>query len=543
MGIRTQFIVTVLLFGAVLLGIAASVIATNYQVARISQQEKIADSIARGASELSYLASDYVIYRESQQFDRWQARYEYFSADVENLTVFTPQQQSLTSNIQDNTERMKEVFDSVVGAIDGLPPGQEDTLYLTMIQTSWSRMAVQSQALVTDASRLSGLLDAEESSLRQRNTVVLIILIALLGMYFLANYMVTQRRVLKGIVVLQDGTSAVGSGNLDFRIESGGNDEIAHLSQAFNRMIADLKSVTASKSDLEQEVARRVEVEEELRVINTDLQEHSTRLIREVEERKKAEQELEQQRQLLEEMVQDRTRQLARQIDMLGEAEQRIRSLSKRLIQVQERERREIGHALHDEVGGTITVLKLMLNQARSRHGETANPAIEEINRVVGELADQVRLITHSLRPGMLDDFGLIEALQWYCDRFRERTGMNISFTHAPLSSRLPTPVETTGYRIVQEALSNAARHSGAESVQITLDYEDETLTISISDDGRGIDPQKITSGMGLLGMQDLAELAGGSLTIDSSPGLGTLILCRLPLRDGELHKKNDVVQ
>ncbi len=255
-------------------------------------------------------------------------------------------------------------------------------------------------------------------------------------------------------------------------------------------------------------------------------------IFRDITERKKTETELRRQREYLEETVQERTRQLARQVARLEEAEQRIRSLSQRLLQVQEKERREIGHALHDEVGGTITVLKLALDQVRRKLDAGSAAVLDEVSRIVGELADQVRHIAHSLRPGMLDDYGLLETVQWYSERFEERTGISIQLDRGQFFEKLPLQVETTAYRIIQEALTNAARHSGARAVFISLSCANSILSVSVKDNGRGLDQEKAPAGMGLLGMQDLAELAGGSLSIDSSPGTGTVIACELPLKE-----------
>ncbi|MFP3879741.1 MAG: MEDS domain-containing protein [Dehalococcoidia bacterium] len=251
---------------------------------------------------------------------------------------------------------------------------------------------------------------------------------------------------------------------------------------------------------------------------------------RDVTERKQMEAELDEHRRRLEEMVQERTSQLMDKVERLTEAEQKIRALSQRLLDVQEKERRELGHALHDEVGGNLTALKLAVNRARRRHSEVAARALEEADQIIDELIDQIRFISHSIRPSVLDDYGLLEALRWYLERYQERTGVAINFTHDRLETRLPPQIETAAYRIVQEALTNAVRHSGARSIDVGLSEQDGLLMISVTDDGRGFDPSKITSGTGIAGMQDLAELAGGSLSVVSGLGEGTWISCGLPV-------------
>jgi len=265
MKIRAQFIITMLLFGIVLAVIAVSAIITNQQTEKVSEQEKIASSIAQGASELSYLANDYLIYRESHQFSRWQSRFSSFSNQVASLNVDKPEQQVLVRNIQANTQRLKEVFDGVASTVRRPAQNQRGVLDLSFFQVSWSRMAVQSQGLVSDASRLSQLLHQQMEQLRAIRTMLMYIMVILFGLLLLASYMLTYRRVLKSISTLQVGTAIIGSGNLNFAIREKKNDEIGDLSHAFNQMTINLKAVTASKADLEREVTQRKQAEEDLR--------------------------------------------------------------------------------------------------------------------------------------------------------------------------------------------------------------------------------------------------------------------------------------
>ncbi len=265
MRIRTQFIMTLLLFGAILAAISASIIVTNQRVDTARSQGNIAARIAQGAGELSYLANDYVIYRESQQLERWQVRFASFSNDVASLQKVSLEQQALVRNIQANTHRLEEVFDSIVSAGGSLSQNQGEAIDPVSLQISWSRIAVQSQALVANASRLSQLLGNEVSRSERLNTIVVIALIGVLIVYFAVNYLMTQRRALKGLAKLQAGTAVIGAGNLDFRLEEKGNDEIGDLSRAVNRMTAYLKTVTASRTDLEKEIDERKKTQAALR--------------------------------------------------------------------------------------------------------------------------------------------------------------------------------------------------------------------------------------------------------------------------------------
>ena len=265
MRLRTQFIITMLLFGIILVVVAASAIITDQQVEKTGRQERIAAHIAQGASELSYLANDYLIYRESQQLKRWQSRFASFSAEVAALRVDRPEQQALVANIKANQQRLKEVFDSVSSAVGEYSQNRGTALDLAFLQVSWSRVAVQSQGLASDASRLSQLLHQQMDRLTKTGDLLLYVVLGLLGIFLLATYMLTYRRILKSIVTLRAGTAVIGSGNLDFVLEEKRHDEIGELSHAFNRMTADLKEVTASKADLEREITERERAEEELR--------------------------------------------------------------------------------------------------------------------------------------------------------------------------------------------------------------------------------------------------------------------------------------
>jgi len=253
-----------LLFGIILVVIAASAIITNQLAEKAGLQERIAGNIAQGASELSYLSNDYLIYHESQQLKRWQSRFASFSTQVASLRADRPEQQALVANIRANQNRLKEVFDSVASAPGSPSRNQNAALNPEYLQVSWSRMAVQSQGLVSDASRLSQLVHQERDQLTKTRTMLMYVMMGLFGVFLLASYMLTYRRILKSIVTLRSGTAVIGSGNLDFVIEEGKNDEIGELARAFNRMTIDLKAVTASKADLEREIVEREQAEARL---------------------------------------------------------------------------------------------------------------------------------------------------------------------------------------------------------------------------------------------------------------------------------------
>ncbi len=265
MRIRTQFVLNTLLFGIILVLMAVSAFVTHRQVDTTRKQDSIAASIAQGANELSYLANDYLIYRESQQLSRWQSRFALFSNQVAALNVDRPEQQVLTRNIQVNLHRLQDVFNSAVSAAGVSSSSQETVLDPALLQVSWSRIAIQSQGLISDASRLSQLLRQQMDNLMNRRSLLIYLMTGLFGALLLTSYLLTYQRILKSLAKVRAGTASIGSGNFDFKFADEKNDEIGDLSRAFNQMTADLKTVTASKADLEHEIAERKQAEEALR--------------------------------------------------------------------------------------------------------------------------------------------------------------------------------------------------------------------------------------------------------------------------------------
>jgi signal transduction histidine kinase len=267
MKIRTQLIISIILSGLALLIITASVIVTNQQIDRLNQQENLANSIILGATELSYLSNDYLVFHESQQLDRWNTRYASFSNDLAKLSVNKPEQQVLVNNIRSNQQRLKEVFGDVVSTIESqrqADPGQY-SVNQTYIQLSWSRIAVQNRGIIFDASRLAEMLRDEENQARQANTLLISGLLGAFIIFLLVDYLLIFGRTIKSIANLRAGTRVIGSGNLDYSIKARKGDEIGELANAFNQMTARLKTITASKSDLEREIAERRQAEEALK--------------------------------------------------------------------------------------------------------------------------------------------------------------------------------------------------------------------------------------------------------------------------------------
>ena len=220
------------------------------------------------------------------------------------------------------------------------------------------------------------------------------------------------------------------------------------------------------------------------------------------------------------------------------EGRNRLEALSRRLVGVQEAERADIARELHDEIGQLLTGLKLMMTTPGQK-GDLAyqrSPLaaiIPEMLQVVSELIGRVRDLSMNLRPPMLDEMGLEAALQWHFERFTKRGGIQVSFPHTISGRRFPAAVEIAAFRIIQEALTNAARHAQVQDVTVQLKADPKYLRVRIEDLGKGFNPDQAPVGhsAGLTGMKERALLTGGQLTIESAPNSGTRILVDLPLR------------
>jgi signal transduction histidine kinase len=211
----------------------------------------------------------------------------------------------------------------------------------------------------------------------------------------------------------------------------------------------------------------------------------------------------------------------------------RLQALSQRLLDVQETERRAIARELHDHIGQLLTGLKLTLEMSASLTVAEAKESLQHAQRLVHDLLARMRNLSLDLRPAMLDDLGVLPALLWHVERFTAQTGVQVDFKHAGLDGRrFGAAVETAAFRIVQEALTNVARHARVPSVTVRIWADHATLSIRVEDQGAGFEPQRIpATSHGLTGMRERASALGGQLTVDSAPGVGTCILAALPLR------------
>jgi signal transduction histidine kinase len=205
-------------------------------------------------------------------------------------------------------------------------------------------------------------------------------------------------------------------------------------------------------------------------------------------------------------------------------------------VDEQEAERRFIARELHDEIGQMVTGLKLVLETSLRPASEAEEQGFEEAMTLINDLIERVRQLSMNLRPQMLDDLGLLVALDWHFKRYFKQTGIRVLFKHKPIPERLPSQLETAIFRIVQEALTNVARHAEVKEVSVGLWTDGPRIGLQVRDAGTGFTVAEALAkraSTGLSGMKERAELLGGEFTLESTKGGGTCLTVELPLEGG----------
>jgi PAS domain S-box-containing protein len=231
----------------------------------------------------------------------------------------------------------------------------------------------------------------------------------------------------------------------------------------------------------------------------------------------------------------DVTEQQKAQEELRASAEQ-LRALSARLSEIREEERKSIARELHDQVGQALTALKLDLEWTRGQMDAGAAPELRTrfaaMNALLDQTLDTTQRISATLRPAILDDLGLPAALRWQAAEFTQRTGVACETRLPDVDPPLAPATALALFRILQEALTNVARHAAAKNVRIGLTLEGSSTILTVSDDGRGMAPEVLSrrTSLGLMGMRERALAFGGTLELSAAPGGGTTVAVRVPV-------------
>ncbi len=300
--------------------------------------------------------------------------------------------------------------------------------------------------------------------------------------------------VTRPLALLTRATQRIATGNLDAVVPAQGTDEIGQLARSFDRMRlalkASLEEIAEGKRDLENRVQERTR---ELQALYQELQ---------------------------------------RKEELRGE-------LLKKLLTVQDEERKRIARELHDETSQGLAALLLSIEKAIATSPPDLKSLLLRTKAMTNRALDGLHRLIFDLRPSALDDLGLAAAIRWSAENRLEPMGIDLEFEVRGAERRLAPEVETILFRIAQEAVTNIAKHAEAESVRISIDFEGSLVRLRLEDDGKGFDVAKILNtpdglrGLGLLGMQERAALVEGTLMLDSSPQGGTRLTVEVPVGRG----------
>jgi signal transduction histidine kinase len=243
----------------------------------------------------------------------------------------------------------------------------------------------------------------------------------------------------------------------------------------------------------------------------------------------------------LESRVIKRTEQLQISNTKLLETQSDLRRLSEDLMRDIELERMRISREIHDQLGQLLTAIKMELRTVErliGREPEKISERLKETYALVDETIRSIRRIASDLRPGILDDFGLEAAVEWQLQQFRERTSVRVEFVSDLAEERLSKDMATAAFRVLQEALTNVARHAEAGKVDVRLQTTEDELLLVVQDDGKGLPLDRSSRSLGLVGMRERARQLGGSVTVANAAEGGVRVTMRAPLRQYEVEPR-----
>ena len=223
-------------------------------------------------------------------------------------------------------------------------------------------------------------------------------------------------------------------------------------------------------------------------------------------------------------------------LEELQKKEFELHRALRRAVEYQEAERKRISRELHDEIGQALTSILIRLKALQEETDmDTITERLDGLRYLTSESIEELRRLAVDLRPAILDHLGILPALRWYVQQLADQADLSIRFTGPEKMERLPETIELVLYRVAQEGLTNAIRHSHASNIEVVLEQSQQALRLRVVDDGIGFDPQKLDRGLGLVGIRERVELLNGNCGVDTVPGEGTRLWVEIPLTEGTL--------
>ena len=524
MKIRNQFLICIGIFSVVLLVITASVAITEREVSQLNNQGLTVGKIERSVSSLSSVAIDYFLYQEKVQLSRWNSIHATLHSEMSNLDLNNPQQQNAIKFIDEDLHGLNQTFSEVVSYLQTAPRNVSIRIELKF-QIIWSDMAAKSEKLASDSSQLSFMINEQTRQTQMTNTLLIISLVVTFGALLATVFIIVFQRTLKSVTELQKGINTIGSGDLDYIIQTKRRDEISELSHSFNEMTAKLKTVTISKADLEKEIAERRKAEEILKA-RTEQLEHTQKKLEENARTLKT--------------YSDQMEHLAKErANQLQDAE-RLATIGATASMV--------GHDMRNPlqaISGDLYFAKKDLEKMPDGHLRqsvdeslaSAEASVTYLNKIVQDLQDYASPIKLTIQQADL------EAL---CNEvlFKRELPSNISAScHVEEDAKIVWTDSLILKRILNNLTSNAvqAMPNGGK-LSLVARKSAEEFVVTVEDTGMGI-PQDLHTklftpmfttkakgqGFGLVVVKRMTEALGGKVTFETEPGVGSKFHIYLP--------------
>ena len=527
---------------------------TFEQVNRATERGTVAAEIVQGTLNQNILASDYLLHREERARTLWNARHDSLTELVRQAEreFETSKERAILNTIREDHESSQAIFSELITTFEMQASGSEEIAKSQAIEEGLTaQLLLKSQEMVSAASLLAETSRKEIEAAQKRAAVFVVVFLVIMAVFGIAMLMFFSRKVLKPITQLQRGAEIIGEGDLDYRTRITSRDEIGGLSRAFDQMTENLKAITASREELEREVAERRRVEEALRDSNQTLvaliqasplaiiahdgdakvrmwnpaaqhifgwseQEVVGRPYPLVPEEKLDEFRMNLERSLRGEALTGletrRQRKDGAQIDVgiwtgplsdggamvvIADITERKRAEELLLQQMRElaivEERNRLAREIHDTLAQGLTAIIWQLNAAEKiveSGGEQALQSLDRVRNLAREGLQEARRSVWDLRVGSLEGHTLAEALQGETEKVAGAGEIQASFVVSGAERVLPAGVEAALLRICQESLANMLKHANASQAAVTLVFDDSQVRLEVQDNGIGFDPE-----------------------------------------------------
>ncbi|MBI5606447.1 MAG: HAMP domain-containing protein [Deltaproteobacteria bacterium] len=483
---------------------------TAQEVIKTRELERFSDNIVRAVFDLNLTADQYFSDKEERPRVQFQVIHDSMKRRISEAQREVGEERSILKRIGENHDIIGSLFPLLVSLEKEIETGKASAVSMAQHDRIRSQLLARLRDAVSSAVELSSIYEKRTNKVQTRIIYFIVFSLSFFGLAMVLFLYWTGKSISGPIQELQEGTKAISNGNLNHRIPVRGHDEIGQLSRAFNEMS---EKLGLTLRNLEDEITERKLAEKKIKKANDDLEmrvQERTSELSEVAEKLRIENT---QRRSLEET--------------LRESESQVRFFASQYLKAQEEERRRIAGELHDSIAASLSGLKYRIEKIAEemKQGVGDPDSLQDIAPKIMEINSEVRRIMADLRPAILDDLGIVPAMNWFCREYQK------TYSHISLENQIgiaeeevPESLKTPIFRISQEAMNNIAKYSKASLVNLSLLKEDDKINLTIQDNGQGFDLKTVRKGMGLSTMRERAQLSGGSFGLESAVGQGTVV-------------------